>query len=82
MPALLELLRLYATGRYSYAQVADVLNSRGYRTRSNDLFTKGSVEAIVTNRFYNGEIVYHPGQPHEKVKKGNHQVPKEVRNLW
>ena len=82
MSALLELLRTYATGRYSYHAVAEWLNAKGFVTRNNRPFTKGSVEQVLENRFYEGQIVYHRGKPDEAVREGAHEVPDDVRALW
>jgi DNA invertase Pin-like site-specific DNA recombinase len=53
----------YATGMYSYNDIADVLNKAGYRpvgrgTRALKLFSKDTVEDILQNRFYLGEVSY------------------------
>ena len=82
MPVLLELLRCYASGRYSLRTLADHLNARGHRTSTGRTFSQTSVEAVVSNRFYEGKAVYHPGLPDEKVRDGIHEVPSEVKELW
>ena len=53
----------YATGVYSYNGIADMLNKAGYRpvgrgTRALKLFSKDTVEDILQNRFYLGEVSY------------------------
>lgn len=82
MPVLLELLRCYSSGKYSYQTLADHLNSLGYRTRNRKPFTIGSIEQVLENRFYDGKAVYHPGKPDEEVREGTHEVPPEVKELW
>jgi len=82
MEALLALLRGYASGQYSYQTLADHLNAEGYRNREGQFFTKGSVEHVLSNRFYEGKAVYHPDEPDEEVRDGNHKVPEEVKKLW
>lgn len=82
MEALLSLLRGYASGQQSYQTVADTLNAQGYRNRVGDLFSKGSVEHVLSNRFYEGKAIFHPGEQDEKVKEGKHEVPAEVKELW
>ncbi|MBI2859463.1 MAG: recombinase family protein, partial [Chloroflexi bacterium] len=82
MPVLLELLRCYATGRYSYQTLAGHLNARGCRTRNGRPFTIGSIAEVLENRFYDGKVVWHPGEPDEEVWDGLHEVPTEVRELW
>lgn len=82
MKALLALLQGYASGQYSYRTLAEVLNTKGYRNRVGEPFTKGSVEHVLHNRFYEGKVVYHPGESDEEVIDGVHVVPEEVRDLW
>ena len=82
MPALLELLRCYASGCYSYQTLADHLNAQGYRNREGEPFTEGSLEHVLSNRFYEGKVVYHPGKADEEAREGNHEVPEEVTVLW
>jgi site-specific DNA recombinase len=54
----------YATGVHSYRDVAEVLNEAGYRPRGRGdralaLWSKDSVNLMLTNRFYVGEVEYH-----------------------
>jgi hypothetical protein len=39
------------------------------------------VEHVLHNRFYEGKVVYHPGESDEEVRDGVHEVPEEVREL-
>jgi DNA invertase Pin-like site-specific DNA recombinase len=53
----------YATGMYSYRDVAELLNEAGYRPRGRGeralrLFSKDTVNVMLTNRFYIGEVQY------------------------
>ena len=82
MPSLLLALGDYATGRFSYRDVADRLNSQGFRTRTERLFTGASIRDVLGNRFYEGKVVYHEGQSDEVVVDGSHDVPREVKELW
>ena len=82
LPVLRALLGAYATGRYSYRSLARWLNSRGMRTRLGKPFTKAAVEEILANRFFAGQIVWHPGRPDEEVRTGIHDVPDDIRELW
>ncbi|MBM2825438.1 MAG: Recombinase protein [Dehalococcoidales bacterium] len=82
METLLALLRSYVSGQYSYCTLADYLNAQGYRNREGEPFTKGSIEHVLSNRFYEGKAIYHPGEPDEEVKEGAHDVPGEVKSLW
>lgn len=54
----------YATGQYSDADIARILNEAGYRPRGRGkralpLFTKDTVTVMLRNRFYIGEVQYH-----------------------
>ena len=82
MPSLLMALQEYATGKYSYKDVAEHLNAKGFRMRTGNLFTGYSIRDIMANRFYKGKVVYHEGLPDEKIVNGCHEVPPEVRELW
>ena len=82
MPALLMALREYATGSLSYSQVADDLNAQGYRTQNGRLFTGYNIRDILSNRFYEGKVIYHEGLPDEMVIEGAHKVSDEVKQLW
>ena len=82
MPALETLLQDYATGRYSFRDVADRLNAKGYRTRNGRPFTGASVRDVLANRFYECKVVYHQGLADEVVVDGTHEVTQEVKDLW
>jgi len=65
----------YATGSHSYRDVAEILNEAGYRPRGRgdralSRFSKDTVNVLLTNRFYVGEVEYrgehHPGL-HEPI---------------
>ncbi len=76
------LLRDYATGRFSYRDVANRINAQGYRTRNRRAFTEASIRDVLGNRFYEGKVVYHQGLPDELVTDGIHELPREVKDLW
>ncbi|MBI4415740.1 MAG: recombinase family protein [Euryarchaeota archaeon] len=82
MPALLVLLRGYASGTHSFRTLAQELNAQGYQTSDGKPFTESSISTILNNRFYEGKVVYHRGKPDEKVREGVHEVPEEVKQLW
>ena len=54
----------YVTGEYSNADVASLLNSKGYRpagrngARSLSQWSKDSVSVLLQNRFYTGQVQY------------------------
>jgi DNA invertase Pin-like site-specific DNA recombinase len=82
IPILFMALKEYATGDYSYREVANHLNAVGYRTQNGRFFTGYNLRDILSNRFYEGKVVYHQGLPDEEVFNGKHEVPDEVRQLW
>lgn len=51
------------------AQISEALNSKGYKTRRGGEWTRGSIRAILINRFYIGEL-QHQGKP----ITGNHKA--------
>ena len=82
MPALLVLLKDYASGNFSLHEVADHLNSLGYRTRYGNLFTGCTIKDVLHNRFYEGKVVFHNGLPDEEIVDGCQEISPEVRELW
>ena len=81
-PALLMLPRNYASGRFSFRDVADRLNAQGFRTGSRRPFTGASIRDVLDNRFYEGKVVYHEGLRDEVAVDGTHEVCQEVKDLW
>ncbi len=82
MPILTALLQDYATGQFSFRDVADRMNAQEFRTRNSKPFTGASVRDVLDNRFYEEKVVYHRGQADEEVRDGIHEVPPEVKKLW
>ena len=76
------LLTEYSTGLYSYDSLAEHMTMCGYRTRLGQPFTKGGVEVVLANRFYEGKAVFHPGKPDEDVREGKQEVPGDIKSLW
>lgn len=74
-PAVRLAFEMYSKGKYSFQDVADALNARGFRTPSGRKFTSTQVDEILHNRFYTGVVVYgrrKKGQPPE-VFPGQHE---------
>ena len=82
MPALTYLLGSYESGKFSYRTLAQDLNAKGYLTADGKPFTEGSISTVLDNRFYDGKVIYYPGQPDEEIREGVHEVPDEVKRLW
>ena len=73
----------YATGNYSFQQLADLLNDKGYHTREGKRFSKDTVTDMVRNPFYAGYVVYREGKRGEvgEIFDGQHE-PIIARDLW
>jgi hypothetical protein len=76
----------YSTGRYSDAQVAELLNREGHRTSGNwgeRLFTKDTVNRMLRNMFYLGYVKYKgdliPGQHPALIDRELFDKCQEVR---
>jgi hypothetical protein len=57
-----ELFARYATGEYSYPDLADWVSDAGYRTRAGRRFSKSTIAEIICNPFYKGKVVYKQGK--------------------
>lgn len=69
----------YATGQYSFRQIADMLNESGYRCQSRDgtgLLSHSMISELLRNRFYLGETSYGAKVKgkHRKWMNGNHDA--------
>ena len=51
------IFRMYLEG-YSYTEIIDILNTKGYRTRRGIPFAKNSLYAILRNERYTGVYIY------------------------
>jgi site-specific DNA recombinase len=80
-----KMFELYATGKYSYHDVAQWLtDDAGYKTRTGGNFTKDTVADMIRNRFYAGKIVYKAGSRSQDVGEvfpGKHE-PIVSAELW
>ena len=56
-PAIRHIFKSYISGTNS-RKIADWLNDQGYKTRRNKSFTRYSIESILTNPIYTGQLVY------------------------
>lgn len=69
----------YATGQFSFNEIANLLNESGYRCESRDatgLFSKTMISELLRNRFYLGETSYGAKVrgKHRKWMSGNHDA--------
>jgi site-specific DNA recombinase len=77
-----RVFEMYATGRYTCRQIAEVLNGEGYRTRSGRRFSKDSITEMLRNPFYIGKVTYREGRRGEvEVYDGLHE-PIVSEGLW
>lgn len=62
---------LYATGKYSFLEIAHTLNERGYRlaNRTVNVFGEHTVRDMLQNRFYLGETSYGQGKGGRNVER-------------
>jgi site-specific DNA recombinase len=58
VPVIQQLYERYATGLYYDQDMADWLNSQGYRTRFGRLLTKDALRDILQSPFYKGDVHY------------------------
>lgn len=78
----------YATGRFSYQDVANTLNELGYRARPSKKYPKGrsfskdTIAEILRNRFYTGKVVYRvKSSNRQEIFEGQHEILIEPQ-LW
>jgi site-specific DNA recombinase len=77
-----RVFEMYATGRYTCRQIAEVLNGEGYRTRSGRRFSKDGITEMLRNPFYVGKVTYREGRRGEvEVYDGLHE-PIISEELW
>ena len=77
-----RVFEMYATGRYTCRQIAEVLNGEGYRTRSGRRFSKDGITEMLRNPFYIGKVTYREGRRGEvEVYDGLHE-PIVSEELW
>lgn len=58
VPGVMIAFEAYATGKYSPADIARLLNKNGYQSKSGRQFSKDTVRDILRNRLYVGEVRY------------------------
>jgi len=64
----------YASGRYSDQDMADLLNQKGYHTRSGRRFPKDGISEILTNVYYVGKVSYTAAKSNPEIYDGQHQA--------
>ncbi len=74
LPGLRMAYVAFATGQYSYADIARLLNENGYRSKSGRLFAKDTVREILRNEIYLGRVRYQETR-HNADGKRNFTAP-------
>lgn len=67
-PFVQQCFELYATGLYSFKQIADHLYEQGFRTKSGNKIYRGSVQRIINRTFYYGVM-----ESNGEYYSGNHE---------
>ena len=76
------MFNLYATGRHTFEDVANIVSDKGYRTRKQKRFSTITVIKMIGNRFYMGQVVYGSQTNKEtEVFDGQHE-PIISKELW
>ena len=74
--AVREMFQKYATGKYSYQDIAEWLSQdAGYTTREGNNFSKDTVADMIRNPFYLGKVRYRGGkrrQAEDQIFPGEH----------
>ncbi len=69
------------TNRKGYTKIVDELNSRGYRTKTGRLFSKGSIHDILINEKYTGVYVYNRAVSKDINGKRNTHKSKDATEI-
>lgn len=69
-----RIFKMYATGKYSMSQIANVLTLEGHKTKYGNPFTYSSLKGLLSNRVYLG-LVSSPRKKHlADVPSTNHKA--------
>ena len=76
LPGLVMAFTQYATGRFSDADIADLLNEEGYKTKNGRPFSRETVREMLQSQTYLGKVRY---QPYQKgvTRRNRINVPDE-----
>jgi DNA invertase Pin-like site-specific DNA recombinase len=79
-PAVVKAFEMYATGKHSYAQIAEALTKDGYRTINGRQFNVNSVRGLLQNKVYVGQITYQETRYLDREKKHrDYSLPVETK---
>jgi hypothetical protein len=69
----LELRRRYASGEWSYKDLARWANREpSHAGRDGKPWTKQSIADVILNPIRDGQVIWHPGEPDEELRSGEH----------
>ena len=74
--AVRKCFEMYASGKYSYTDIANYLNDSGFKTVLNNPFNAQSIYCMFHNRTYLGQIVYK-----DEIFNGQHEAIIS-KDLW
>ena len=60
-------------GNYSYSKMAEVLNKKGYRTKTGSLFRKNSFYSILRQEKYTGVYIWNRASAKQNGMRNNHK---------
>jgi len=72
-----RIFELYGKKGYSYTEIINDLNSKGYKTKLGGEFKQSSLYEILTNPKYNGVYVYNRRSAAKSKKRNNHKMKPE-----
>ena len=67
-----QIFKMYL-GNYSYSKMAEVLNKKGYRTKTGSLFRKNSFYSIVRQEKYTGAYIWNRASAKQNGMRNNHK---------
>lgn len=67
-----QIFKMYL-GNYSYSKMAEVLNKKGYRTKTGSLFRKNSFYSILGQEKYTGVYIWNRASAKQNGMRNNHK---------
>lgn len=75
-----KIFDMYING-YSYAEIIDCLNERGYKTKAGNTFGKNSIYSILDNEKYSGVYIFNKSSKKDIYGKRNNHVAKDDSSI-
>ena len=73
-----QIFKMYLDN-YSYSKMAEVLNKKGYRTKTGSLFRKNSFYSILRQEKYTGVYIWNRASAKQNGMRNNHKSKDQVR---